>query len=275
MLLAITFAEAATGIANDLQIRGGIAAHRRESGIANAVAAHDHIVGAKDVDGVAPLAGSAGFVHHAFDAVVDDQGAVVARRAAPNQDAAIAGSANRIAGNLQPARIDRENGGIAAIDRVGCDFAIDGLKRNAVAPGIEDLAIGDADRAALRHMQQPAAFRQRNSCTVKNDAGDSHMIAAGGRHHRRASRHHDAGRAGNTFDRGIRRQLQRARAIETRRQSQDRTRRGGLLDGALKDLRLIVGRVRVQPKRDGIKLGPRRGISRRCGAHIGRGADCA
>ena len=43
---------------------------------------------------------------YAFDAVVDDQGAVVARRAAPNQDAAIAGSANRVAGNLEPARPD-------------------------------------------------------------------------------------------------------------------------------------------------------------------------
>ena len=172
----------------------------------------------------------------AFDAVVDDQRAVVARRAAPNQDAAIAGAANRVAGNRQPARIDREDGGIAAADGVAVHFALDRLERNAVAAGIDDLAIGDADCAALRHMQQPAAFRQRNSCTVKNDAGDSYMVAAGGRHHRRASRHHDAGRAGNTFDCGIRRQLQRARAIETRRQPQDRERGGGLFDGALKDL---------------------------------------
>ena len=56
------FAEAGAGVADDLQVRGGIAAHRRESGIADAVAAHDHVVGAKDVDGVAVLAGSAGLV---------------------------------------------------------------------------------------------------------------------------------------------------------------------------------------------------------------------
>jgi hypothetical protein len=51
------------------------------------------------------LAGSPGFVHDAFDAVVDDKRAVVAGRAAPNQDAAISGSTNGVAGNLQAARI--------------------------------------------------------------------------------------------------------------------------------------------------------------------------
>jgi hypothetical protein len=158
------------------------------------------------------------------------------RRAAPNQDAAIAGSANRVAGNLQPARIDGENRRITAADAVGADFALDRLERNAVAPGIDDLAIRDTDRAPLRHMQQPAAFRQRNSRTVKNDAGESHMVAAGGRHHRRASCHHDARGPSDTFDRRIRRQLQRARTIETWRQPQDRARGSGLLDGALKDL---------------------------------------
>ena len=178
-------AEPAAGIADDLQVRGSVAAHRREGGIANAVAAHDHIVGAKNVDGVAPLAGSAGFVHHAFDAVVDDQGAVVAGRAAPHQNAAVAGSADGVAGNLQPARIDRENGGVAAVDRVGRDFALDHLERHAVAPGIDDLAIGDAHGAALRHVQKPAAFRQRNSGAVENDAGDGDMLAAARRHHRR------------------------------------------------------------------------------------------
>jgi hypothetical protein len=147
------FAEAAAGVADDLQVGSGIAAHRGKSGIANAIAAHDHIVGAKDVDGVAPLAGSAGFVHHAFDAVVDDQCTVVAWRAAPDQNAAVAGSANGVAGNLQAARIDRKDGGVAACYRVGGDFALDGLKRNAVATGIDDFAIGNADRAAVRHVQ--------------------------------------------------------------------------------------------------------------------------
>jgi hypothetical protein len=114
------------------------------------------------------------------------------RRAAPNQDAAIAGSANRVAGNLQPARIDGENRRITAADAVGADFALDRLERNAVAPGIDDLAIRDTDR--------------------------------------------DARCSSDTFDRGIRRQLQRARTIETWRQPQDRARGSGLLDGALKDL---------------------------------------
>src|SRR4029077_11038432 len=41
------------------------------------------------------------------------------------------GSANRVAENLQPPRIDRENGGIAAADGVGVHFALNRLERNA------------------------------------------------------------------------------------------------------------------------------------------------
>ena len=53
-------AEAGAGVADDLQVRRGVAAHRREGGVADAVAAHDDIAGAEDVDGVAVLAGAAG-----------------------------------------------------------------------------------------------------------------------------------------------------------------------------------------------------------------------
>jgi hypothetical protein len=269
------FPEAAAGITDDLQVRGGVAAHRGESGIANAVAAHDHVVGAKDVNGVAPLAGSTGFVHDAFDAVVDDQSAVVARRAAPDQNAAIAGAVDRVAGNLQAARIDRENRRVAAADGVVGDFALDRLERNSVAPGIDDLAIGHTDRAPLRYLQQAAAFRQRNSRAVENDAGDSNIITASGGHHRRASRHHDARGPGNTFDRGIRGQLQRAGAIKSRRQMQGRACGGSLLDGALQNLGLVVRSVRAKAERDGIKLAARRGVAYRRRARLARSAERA
>ena len=46
--------------------------------MADAVAAHDHVAGAKRVDGVAVLAGAAGAVGDVLDAVVDHDGAVVA-----------------------------------------------------------------------------------------------------------------------------------------------------------------------------------------------------
>ena len=62
-------------------------------------------------------------------------------------------------------------------------LAVDRLEGNAVAPGIDNFAIGDADGAALRYVQEPAGFRQRNSRAVENDAGDRNVIAARGRHH--------------------------------------------------------------------------------------------
>ena len=129
MLLAITrafetelgikrdLAEAGAGVADDLQVGRGVAAHRGESGVADAVAAHDDIVGAEHVDGVAVLAGAAGFVHDVFDAVVDDERAVIAGLAAPDQDAAIAGAAHGIAGDAQPARVDEKIAASAGVDR--------------------------------------------------------------------------------------------------------------------------------------------------------------
>ena len=150
-------AEAAAGVADDLQVGSGVAAHGGESRVADTVAAHDDVVGAEHVDGVAVLAGAAGLVHDAFDAVVDDDRAVIARLAAPDQDAAIAGTAHGIAGDAQPARIEREDRGISRIDRVPRDVAGDGLERDAVAAGIDNLAIGDAHGTALRQMQQAHA----------------------------------------------------------------------------------------------------------------------
>ena len=200
-------AEAAAGVADDLQVGSGVAAHGGESRVADTVAAHDDVVGAEHVDGVAVLAGAAGLVHDVFDAVVDDDRAVIAGLAAPDQDAAIAGTAHGIAGDAQPARIDREDRGISRIDRVPGDVAGDGLERDAVAAGIDNLAIGDAHGTALRQMQQPTPLRKRDAGAVEYEAADAEVVAAGGRHHRRSSGHDDACCPRDAGDGGEGRQL--------------------------------------------------------------------
>ena len=92
-------------VADDLDIGRGIAADRRERGVADVVAAHDHVGGAKHVDGVTVLAGAAGARERILDAVVGDRGAVAAFLALPNQNAAIAGLDDGVGGNHQPAAV--------------------------------------------------------------------------------------------------------------------------------------------------------------------------
>ena len=109
-------AEAAAGVADDLQVGRAGAAHRGERGVADAVAAHDDVVGAEHVDGIAVLAGTSGFIGDVFDAVVDDERAVVAGLAAPDQNAAVAGALHRIAGDAQACGIVGEDRVIGGVD---------------------------------------------------------------------------------------------------------------------------------------------------------------
>ena len=174
-------AEAGAGVADDLQVRRRVAAHRREGGVADAVAAHDDIAGAEDIDSVAVLAGAAGSGGNVLDAVVDDERAVIAGRATPDQNAAIAGAAHRVAGNAQAARVEREDANVSGADDVSGDVPLDRLERNAVAAGIHDLALGDMHRAALGEMQKAAPLGKRDGAAVENKAGDGDMVACGRR----------------------------------------------------------------------------------------------
>src|SRR6202008_1440489 len=92
--------------------RGGIAAHRGERRAGDDIAAHDHIGGAEDVDGVAVLAGAAAARGDVLDAVVDHERAVLALFRAPDLDAVVAGALHNVAADRQPAGIEREDGGV-------------------------------------------------------------------------------------------------------------------------------------------------------------------
>jgi hypothetical protein len=123
-------------------------------------------------------------------------------------------------------------------------------------------------------MQKSAPFRQWNSGSVENKTAYGDVVAAGGRKHRGSSRHDDAGCPGNAGNRCVGREHKRPGAIEARRQPQHGTRSSGLLNGALKNLRLVFRRVRPQTERRGIDFGARH-VSHWRGLRVTRSARCA
>src|SRR4029079_12305704 len=106
------FARIADAVAFDMQIRGRIAAHGRERTIPDAIAAHNHIRGAKHIDRVAILAGAAEPVLHVLDAIIDDHRAIILRSRTPHLDARIAGVSDLIACDQKPARVENVDGNI-------------------------------------------------------------------------------------------------------------------------------------------------------------------
>src|SRR5262249_10158486 len=155
-------ADVGDAVAPDLQVRGGIAAHGRERALPDAIAAHDHVGGAKHVDGVAVLARAAGAVGDVLDAVVDDQRTVVAARRAPDLNAVVAGAIDPVARDHEAARIERMDGDVGRIRERGVDhLAVGGGADEAVAAGAPDLAVGYLDAAAIFQLHETAPFGQR------------------------------------------------------------------------------------------------------------------
>src|SRR6266542_6984217 len=100
------FLEAAAGIADHLDVRGGIAAHGGKGGVSDAVAAHDDVGCAEYVDGVAVLARAAAARGDILDAIVDHERAVVACLRPPDQDADVACLPDAVAADRQAARVE-------------------------------------------------------------------------------------------------------------------------------------------------------------------------
>src|SRR5215510_1145636 len=154
-------------VALDVDVGGGVAAHGGEGAVLDPVAAHDHVAGAKDVDRVAVLPRAAGAVGDVLDAVVGDDGAVVAGGRAPDLDAVVAGAADAVARDHQSAGIERMQGDVGAVGNGRVDHrAVDGDADQAVAPGLPDLAIRNLDAPAVLQLHQAAPFRQRPLAAV-------------------------------------------------------------------------------------------------------------
>ena len=137
------------------------------------VAAHDHVGGAIDVDGIAVLASAAGARAGVIDAVVGDQAAVVPLDALTDTDAAIAGFGMTLAAMMRP-RLSLQNSALSAAPViVQCrHVAVAVLERDAVAAGAGDFAIGDADGLHVIEVHQAAIVRQRLAAAVEREAAE-------------------------------------------------------------------------------------------------------
>src|SRR6185503_2195969 len=96
---------------------------------------------------------------------------------APDLDAVVAGIADRIARDDQPARLDREDPGRArGTDRVAGDLAFDCFEHDAVAAGIDDLAVAARDVAAGRQLNETGVLGQLPAGAVERDAGEENVV---------------------------------------------------------------------------------------------------
>ena len=125
---------------------GGIAADRGKGGVADVIAAHDHVGGAKDVDRVAVLAGAAGAravssMRLSAIRLPSWRLSLCQTRMPPLPDLAM-----MLAAISRP-RLSLQNSALSAAPVIVSmrHFAVAALERDAVAAGAGDLAIGDAD----------------------------------------------------------------------------------------------------------------------------------
>src|SRR6185312_12499200 len=138
-------------VADHLHGGRGVAAHGGEGATADDVVADDHVRRAEDVDAVAVFAGAAALRRDVLDGVAGDDAAVVALQALPDADAAVAGATDGVAAQDEAAGVGREQGRVGdGSDRVAFDDAVAVIERDAVAVGVADRAVDDAQRFRLR-----------------------------------------------------------------------------------------------------------------------------
>ena len=233
-------ADVGGGVADNLEIGGGVAAHGREGRARDAVAAHDHVAGAEDVDGVAVLARAAALVGDVLDAVVEHQRAVVGLRRSPDQDAVVAGAADGVVLDRKAAGVHREDRGFGGVVYLGAgDGAFDAFEGDAVATRIDDLAIDDADRAAERQAHQRAVVRQRLVGAVDGQAGEGDVVCTARADHARAAGEDETRRAADADKLGACGELQFAGAVFAGTENQRHAGAGGLVDRRLQHVGLF------------------------------------
>jgi hypothetical protein len=153
-----------------MQVRSGIAAHRRERTIVDSVATDDDVGGAKNIDAIAVLARSAGSVRDIVDLVIDHDGAVVAACRPPYLDAVVASQTNPVARNDKPATIEHVNGGIGSVVEHGLYHFAAGLDADErVLPGARELAVRDLDRLTAFQLHEPPPLWQSPTSAVEGE----------------------------------------------------------------------------------------------------------
>jgi hypothetical protein len=212
----------------------------RISGAADAVAAHDDIAGAEDVDGVAVLAGATGDVVDILDAVVDDERTVVALLRPVHQNAAVAGAAHDVILDRQAARIERIDCNVRGLGDGGAGHrALDLKQTDTAAARTRDLAIHDAKVAALFEDHQSAVLRQRPATALDGETRERDVIAATCRNQRGTAGEDEPRRAAHANQLGAARQRKPANAVIAGTKHQGHAGARGLVDRRLQHVALV------------------------------------
>ncbi len=173
-------AHVADVVAIDLEIGGGIAAHRRERAVADAVAAHDHVAGAKHVDRIAVLARAAGAVVDRLDAVVGDDGAVVAGFRSARPGCRCCRRRKWCCARSAARGHQRVDGDVdAVVDERIDDLAVDRRAGDGGAAGVEDFAVGiSAADGHRRHARARADRATAGAAAVEHQARERRRAGA-------------------------------------------------------------------------------------------------
>ncbi len=241
------------GIAFDVEVGGRIAAHGRKGAMRDMIAPHDDIAGAKDIDGIAVLTGTAGAVGNILDAVAGNDGAVLAFLATPNLNAVIGRARDIVAQDNKPARIEGMDRGVHVAEVIAGDFAVRGEAMECRAAGTDKFAIGNLQRSRVFEMDHTAAPRRGAIEAVKLDSRQRDVGSAGACKQRAGLGAHETRCAPYPNELGGGRKIKVGKTIDSGRENERGLAAGRGIDGGLRFAALVVGTARTKSEMGGVE----------------------
>src|SRR5262249_19602753 len=154
---------------------------------------------AKNIDGVAILAGATSPCRDVVDGVVGDEAAIVALAALPDTNAAIAAAADRVGRNNDAAAVVAKHSVIVrARDRIAGDVTSAAHERDAGAAGAIDAAVSNTNGLCCNEVHETTILRQRLTSAVEYKSRQRDAVAFFRRQERRPAREDNAGRTTRT-----------------------------------------------------------------------------
>src|SRR5215210_9529818 len=150
----------------------------------------------------------------------------------------------------------------SAVDDVAADEAAGAVELHAVAAGIQDLAVAEADVGGILELDEAAALRQRLAAAFEQQSCKRDVIGPTRRQQRGALREDEPGRTANTENLRAGWKLEISREINAGPEDQRDAGAGRLVDRTLQYLCLIVGPTRAHAQLGGVDAEARQGHGR-------------
>ncbi|BEV46928.1 hypothetical protein CRBSH125_31110 [Afipia carboxidovorans] len=125
------------------------------------------------------MSGAAGAGFDVFDAIIGDDGAVVAGGRAQNLDAILGSILNNVLRDQEAERIDADDRGSDRLaDGGAANIAGARLQPDGVAAASENVAIGDMDVAAGLQADKASPLRQVSAAAIERQPGEDEAVRA-------------------------------------------------------------------------------------------------